>query len=204
MLPAAGWIHRLPSTGAWFCSAAPLFGSADGRVYCLRLADGELIWRFIAAPADLRAVAEDRVESLWPVHGSILVPNGVAYCSAGRSTWLDGGIYLYGLEVLCRARFESRHPRFGEGKSEATPEQVTRIDQNTTDYKTFLASDLSDSFSMAEGTTSDVLVSNGWDVFLHHVRFDNMLRRQEQKTTGRTLSWEQGISAGYRSRIHGS
>jgi len=164
-----------------------LFGSADGRVYCLRLADGELIWRFIAAPADLRAVAEDRVESLWPVHGSILVPNGVAYCSAGRSTWLDGGIYLYGLDpvtgtVLCRARFESRHPRLGEGKNEARPEHVSRIDQNTTDYKTFLAPDLSDSFSMAEGTTSDVLVSNGWDVFLHHVRFDNMLRRQDRMT----------------------
>jgi len=162
-----------------------LFGSADGRVYCLRLSDGELIWRFLAAPADRRAVAENRVESLCPVHGSVLLLNGVVYCTAGRSTWLDGGIDLYGLDpatgaVLCKTHFESRHPKLRERRNEARPEHVTRVAQNTTDYKTFLAPDLSDSFSMAEGAISDVLVSNGRDVFLHHVRFDAKLRRQEQ------------------------
>lgn len=164
-----------------------LFGSADGHVYCIRLSDGKLIWRFLAAPADLRTVAEDRVESLWPVHGSVLVLNGVAYCSAGRSTWLDGGIDLYGLDpatgrVLCKNHFESRHPELAEGKDQARPEHVTRIDQNTTDYKTFLAPDQSDSFSMAGGTISDVLVSDGSDVFLHHVRFNSRLQRQDKTT----------------------
>jgi outer membrane protein assembly factor BamB len=162
-----------------------LFGSTDGRVYCLRLSDGELIWRFLAAPADLRTVAEDRVESLWPVHGSVLILKGVAYFSAGRSTWLDGGIYLYGLDpatgkVVYKTHFESQHPKFGEYKDQAKPEHITKISQNTTDYKTFLASDLSDSFSMAGGTVSDVLVSNGTDVFLHHVRFDAKLKRQNR------------------------
>jgi len=162
-----------------------LFGSADGYVYCLRLSDGELIWRFLAAPADMRVVAEDRIESIWPVHGSVLILNGVAYCSAGRSTWLDGGIDLYGLDpatgsIVYRNHFESRHPEFGEGKSEAKPEHVTRISQNTTDYKTFLASDRSDSFSIAGGAISDVLVSNGRDVFLHHARFNAKLRAQDQ------------------------
>jgi len=162
-----------------------LFGSADGYVYCLRLRDGELIWRFLAAPADMRIVAEDRVESIWPVHGSVLVLDGVAYCSAGRSTWLDGGIDLYGLDpmtgsVVYRNHFESRHPKLGEGKTQAKPELVTKISQNTTDYKTFLASDRSDSFSMAGGAISDVLVSNGRDVFLHHVRFDAKLRAQDR------------------------
>ena len=62
-----------------------LFGSADGRVTCLRLSDGALAWRFLAAPVDLRTIAFDRLESPWPVHGSVLLLDGVAYCSAGRS-----------------------------------------------------------------------------------------------------------------------
>ena len=32
------------------------FGSADGHVYCLRLKDGELVWRFRASPKDFRRV----------------------------------------------------------------------------------------------------------------------------------------------------
>ena len=164
-----------------------LFGSADGWVYCLRLADGALVWRFLAAPADLRTVARDRVESLWPVHGSVLVLKGVAYFSAGRSTWLDGGIVLYGLDpatgkVLYRNRFASRHPRLGEGKDKDKPEYRTRVAQNTTDYKTFLQPDRSDSFSMAGGAVSDVLVSDGTNVFLHHVRFGPDLKRHDVMT----------------------
>jgi len=161
-----------------------LFGSADGWVYCLRLCDGELVWRRLAAPADLKTVAMDRVESLWPVHGSVLVLNGVAYCAAGRSTWIDGGIDLFGLDpatgqVLFRSHFESRHPKINEGKERAKPEHVTRNSQNTTDYKTFLASDRSDSFSMAEGTVADVLVSDGKNVFMHHVKFNAKLEKQQ-------------------------
>ena len=53
-----------------------LFGSRDGWVYCLRAADGALIWRFRAAPVDRRLVAFEQVESAWPVHGSVLVDNG--------------------------------------------------------------------------------------------------------------------------------
>jgi outer membrane protein assembly factor BamB len=160
-----------------------LFGSADGRVYCLRLSDGALIWRFLAAPTDLRTVSENRLESLWPVHGSVLVLDALAYCSAGRSTWLDGGIDLYALDpatgaVEHRTHFQSRHPGYREGRDKARSEHGTRVDQNKTDYKTFLASDRSDAFSMAEGCVSDVLVSDGRDVFLHHARFDAQLKPQ--------------------------
>jgi outer membrane protein assembly factor BamB len=76
-----------------------LFGSADGYVYCLRASDGKLVWRFLAAPTDKRVAYFDQVESAWPVHGSILVEKGVAYFTAGRSTYLDGGIRVYGLDV---------------------------------------------------------------------------------------------------------
>ena len=165
-----------------------LFGSADGRVHCLRLRDGKLIWRFLAAPSDLRTVAEGRIESLWPVHGSVLLLDGIVYCSAGRSTWLDGGIDLYGLDpatgkVLCRRHFESRHPKHNEGRDRAKPQHVARIDQNKTDYKTFLAADRSDAFSMAAGSISDVLVSNGRDVFLHQAGFDAELEPLERMAT---------------------
>jgi outer membrane protein assembly factor BamB len=75
-----------------------LFGSRDGCVYCLRATDGELVWRLRATPEDRRTVAFDGVESLWPVHGSVLVVEGVAYCAAGRSSHLDGGIHLLALD----------------------------------------------------------------------------------------------------------
>jgi outer membrane protein assembly factor BamB len=75
-----------------------LFGSKDGRVYCLRESDGRLVWRFLAAPADQRIACFDQIESAWPVHGGVLIENGIAYFTAGRSTYLDGGIRLYGLD----------------------------------------------------------------------------------------------------------
>ena len=161
-----------------------LFGCADGCVYCLRLSDGELVWRFHAAPADLRGVAFDQVESLWPVHGSVLILDGVVYCSAGRSSWLDGGIYLYGLDpasgrIICKSHLQSKHPEFRGGKEKAKEGYNTRIGQNTTDYKTFLQSDRSDSFSMV-GATNDVLVSDGESVFMRHVKFNRKLEKQEE------------------------
>ncbi|MFW6163320.1 MAG: hypothetical protein ACODAJ_11175, partial [Planctomycetota bacterium] len=39
-----------------------------------------------------------QLESAWPVCGSILVRDGIAYFVAGRCSFLDGGIVLYGLE----------------------------------------------------------------------------------------------------------
>ena len=75
-----------------------LFGSADGWVYCLRATDGELAWRFRAAPMDQRTVSFGQVESVWPVHGSVLVRDGVLYCVAGRSMFLDTGLRLWRLD----------------------------------------------------------------------------------------------------------
>ncbi len=74
---------------------AALCGSLDGWVVCLRLSDGELAWRFRAAPEPRRIIAYGRLESAWPVHGGILVQHGKAYFTAGRSSCLDGGIYAH-------------------------------------------------------------------------------------------------------------
>ena len=75
-----------------------LFGSADGYVYCLRATDGELAWRFRAAPQDKRTVSYEQVESVWPVPGNVLVQDNVAYCVAGRSMFLDGGLRMLQLD----------------------------------------------------------------------------------------------------------
>jgi len=75
-----------------------LFGSADGWVHCLDASDGALAWRFLAAPMDQRLMAFEQVESVWPVHGSVLIQDGVLYCVAGRSMFLDGGLRLWRLD----------------------------------------------------------------------------------------------------------
>ena len=159
-----------------------LFGCADGYVYCLRGADGALVWRFLAAAFDRRTVALDQVESLWPVHGSVLVQEGVAYAAAGRSSYLDGGILLYGLDpatgrLVCQARVRSEHPGAGVPAG-ADKIQPAKIAQNTLDAKTALAADKSDSFSMAGGATTDVLVADGGSIYLRQIRFDRQLMRQ--------------------------
>lgn len=68
------------------------FGCNDGYVYCLRLSDGALIWRYLAARGRRKHVAFEQVESVWPVHGSVLIRNGVIHCVSGRSAFLDGGM----------------------------------------------------------------------------------------------------------------
>jgi len=76
-----------------------IFGCRNGYVYALRVSDGRLIWRFRAAPVDRRTVVRDRLESLWPIHGSVLLVNGTVYFCAGHTSYLDGGLRLYGLNA---------------------------------------------------------------------------------------------------------
>ena len=156
-----------------------LFGCADGWVYCLRASDGALAWRFLAAPQEQQAVAYDRVESVWPAHGSVLVQGGVAYVAAGRYSALDGGIGLYGLDPatgkkVCEGRVADVPPRSTEGEGSAPTKKFV---QNAVDGKTFNAPDRSDAFSM-DSTRSDVLVSDGTSIYMHQLRFDrNCVRK---------------------------
>ena len=90
-----------------------LFGCADGWVYCLSASDGRLAWRFRAAPSEERIMAYGQLESPWPVHGSVLVQGEVAFCAAGRSSYLDGGLVLYRLDArtgkeLSQTRIDDR------------------------------------------------------------------------------------------------
>lgn len=102
-----------------FYQGRVLFGSADGWVYCVAASDGDLVWRFRAAPMDLRLMAFEQLESVWPVHGSVLVQDDVLYCVAGRSMFLDGGIRFLRLEAktgekISETILDDRDPETGE------------------------------------------------------------------------------------------
>ena len=161
-----------------------LFGSADGRVYCLTAADGKEVWRFRVAPRDRRTIALDQIESVWPVHGNILIEGGLAYAAAGRSSYMDGGIYMVALDPATGKKVHESIIRTGHPKSRNREEAVaeTKIPkkpfvQNATDHKTFTDPDRSDAFSMG-GTTTDVLVSDGTSIYLRTLRFDRKCVQQ--------------------------
>jgi len=132
-----------------------LFGCTDGWVYCLSASNGELAWRFRAAPEERLITAFGQLESTWPAHGSVLVQNDVAYVTAGRSSYLDGGILVYGLkpstgEVLYETRIADKRP------------DVTK--------------DPGRPFDM-EGSLADMLVSDGTDLYMYQVRLKPDLTR---------------------------
>ena len=90
-----------------------LFGSRDGCVYCLRASDGAIAWRFRAVQEDRRLMAWEQLESVWPIHGSILIRDGEAWFVAGRSAFLDGGLQMYRLkpetgEVISHATLDGK------------------------------------------------------------------------------------------------
>lgn len=130
-----------------------LFGCADGHVYCLRTFDGSLVWRFRAAPFDRRLVAFDQVESVWPAVGSVLVHEGVVWSVAGRSSYLDGGMYV------CRLDAQS-----GKPLSQTQLWDRTWDDGGVPKEKT--------QGTNVPGALPDVLSCDGESVFLRHLRFD--------------------------------
>jgi outer membrane protein assembly factor BamB len=91
---AGGRIDCPPTIYRGLC----LFGARDGWVYCLRSRDGELVWRFRAAPNDRRIVAYSQLESRWPIVGGVLIHDGLAYFAAGRHAGSDGGVHVYAAE----------------------------------------------------------------------------------------------------------
>ncbi len=99
---AGGRIDTSPSVYGNLC----LFGAHDGYIYCLRMSDGALVWRFNAAPEHRRIVSGDRIESPWPVLGSVLVYQGVVHAIAGHYSAIDGGLHRWGLDpATARVRY---------------------------------------------------------------------------------------------------
>lgn len=109
---------RVDSPPAIYQGAA-IFGSRDGWVYCVNAETGTLAWKFRASPNDRRVMAFEQVESLWPVHGNVLVQDGQVYVVSGRSTFLDGGLRMYRLdpatgEVIGESVMDQNDPNTGE------------------------------------------------------------------------------------------
>lgn len=100
-----------------------VFGCADGWVYCLDEKSGQLAWRYRAAPLDRRTMAFEQLESVWPVHGSVLMRDDVVYAVAGRSNFLDGGLRLVRLDLqsgqkLSENRMDHTNPATGNNLQE--------------------------------------------------------------------------------------
>ena len=130
-----------------------LFGAADGWVYCVRLSDGALVWKWRAALRDRRIVVDGQLESPWPVPGSVLVLDGAVYVVAGRTTYLDGGMRLCKIDT-------------------ATGRTLKVVDLRA-DPKD------RDSGVARGGHLPDVLSSDGTSVFLRRARFGLDLDRKK-------------------------
>ena len=103
-----------------------LFGSRDGYVYSVRASDGKLGWRLQAARDQRLITTRRQLESASPLHGSVLVRDGVAYFTAGRSSYLGDGIDLYRVrpetgKILSRTSVYSPDPETGRQPEQYGP-----------------------------------------------------------------------------------
>ncbi len=137
-----------------------IFGCADGWVYCLRSADGALAWRYRGAPVDRRLMAFEQLESVWPVHGSVLIEDDVLSCVVGRSSFLDHGMWFVQLD-----------PRTGKKLRETVLND--RDPETGGDLQNRLKT-----LQMPVGL-NDILSSDGTSIYLRSQRFDKLGNRTE-------------------------
>ncbi|NQT37644.1 MAG: PQQ-like beta-propeller repeat protein, partial [Planctomycetes bacterium] len=140
-----------------------LVGCGDGSVYCLDANSGELAWRFKVSTTERRIGSENRLESPLSISGSVLVLDDVVYFAAGRSTNLDGGIRVYGLDVRTGKQRYSRVLASGywakSDDSALAPPPTTRKRVSPT------------------GALVDILVSDGQSISMRQVRLDKTLAK---------------------------
>jgi outer membrane protein assembly factor BamB len=152
---AGGRVDSPPTVANGFA----VFGCRDGRVYALRAADGKLAWRYRAAPDDQRLVANGQCESVWPVHGSVLIENSQVYFAAGRYSHLDGGVVCSILDLKTGGRILERRHYSRDEKGREKPL-----------YDPFDGALLPD--RELPGVKPDVPASDGTHIFMCSVAFD--------------------------------
>ena len=136
-----------------------VFGSADGCVYAVDSETGTLAWRFHAAPARQFIMANGQIESSWQVHGSVLVHNQELVLTAGRSSYLDGGLYYYRLD-----------PPTGKMLAASTVSSIDPVSDKQTEWER--------SFDSG-GTLSDIMSSDGNNVYIKDMELDANGNRKE-------------------------
>lgn len=127
-----------------FSQGRLVFGSRAGTLYAVTADEGRLVWRLRTGPARVHISAFGRLESPWPLNGSPLVMDGKVYCVAGRSMSLDGGVYLYKVDLQTGRLLQQVNPR-----TDTEPKGETD--------KNFLA---------------DMLVSDGEAVYMKSMKFN--------------------------------
>jgi outer membrane protein assembly factor BamB len=150
---------RIDSPPTWDRGAL-LFGSADGWLYRLRAADGQLVWRLRGGPEERRIGAFGQLESAWPIHGSVLVDGGVVYCTAGRSSHLDGGLRMIAADATSGRIL---HEQTFAGPSYT----VDNIEQN---------------YQLPMGVLPDILRLEDDKIFMRSIGFDTSLVQRPGKS----------------------
>ena len=158
-------------------AGAVLFGSTDGCVYCLRADDGQLVWRFQAAPTERLIGAFGQLESAWPVHGSVLVQDGIVYFAAGRTSQLDGGIHLYGLGATSGRALHQIRLRGPDYQVDSDGQLVVQPKPKRDLENTF-----PENYRLPLGTLPDILTADGTKIFMRSRAFDPQLNPVSGKT----------------------
>lgn len=86
-----------------------VFGSSDGTVSALQAGTGRLIWRFHTAKNVWFRGNDGRIDSVLPVHGSVLVENDRVVFAAGQNAYLDSGVFFYALDLRTGKVLKSKH-----------------------------------------------------------------------------------------------
>lgn len=133
--------------------ALAIFGCRDGFIYCLRASDGELVWRYRPAEHEEMMVNMQKLESVWPVHGSVLVLDRTVYAVAGRSSYLDGGLRYTALNAMTGDVIAENIVKSGDTETGSQPRKDVH------------------GFYM-KGALPDILSSDGESLFMRHYRMD--------------------------------
>ena len=73
------------------------FVSDDGHLYCLKAADGKLLWKFNGGPSERWGLGHGRMVSTWPARGGPVYRDGKIWFTA--SIWPFMGIFVHCLEA---------------------------------------------------------------------------------------------------------
>ena len=157
-------IRRRPTFKTLCCSARPMAGSTACGPVTGNWSGSS--WRH---PNSGWIGVSSQLESPWPVHGSLLVLDGIVYFAAGRSSELDGGIFMYALDA-------------GNGRL---------VHQRQLQGPAYTSENIETNFQLPMGALTDVMMSDGDNIYMRSLAFDLQLNRRKGKPNLET--WERPI-----------